>query len=93
MSARNGPGDCSRAPRSRDIFSLMYGILTLISIGFYPANMSWDSVKYWCGVLEEGLIRDNMPIALILFQRLLSYIVQNCLIFIFSFNVSLSHLL
>lgn len=82
MSARNGQA-IVHARRVRVIsFLLMYGILTLISIGFYPANMSWDSVKYWCGVLEEGLIRDNTTIALILFQRLLSYIVQTPYIYI-----------
>ena len=82
MSVRNGK-IIIHAGRVRVIsFLLMYGILTLISIGFYPANMSWDSVKYWCGVLEEGLIRDNTTIALILFQRLLSYIVQTPYIYI-----------
>ena len=76
MSARNGQA-VVYARRVRVIsFLLMYGILTLISIGFYPANMSPDSVAYWCGALKEGKLFDNTPIALILFQRLLSYIAQ-----------------
>lgn len=76
MSARNGQA-IVHARRVRVIsFLLMYGILTLISIGFYPANMSPDSVAYWCGALKDRKLYDNTPIALILFMRLLSYIAQ-----------------
>lgn len=69
-------------------FLLIYGILTFISIGFYPANMSLDGISYWNAALGHAKLMDNTPIALILFQRLLSYIADTPYIYIQFLSIS-----
>lgn len=70
--------DKKRILRARVIcLLLVFGIETLISLGFYPANMSPDGVDHWLQAKEYYSVYDSHPPFFVLLVRCLSWLIDS----------------